>query len=619
MDSSAGEQSLPAPLHRGERLLWSGPPDSNRWLFSNDRLLVPFSLLWGRLCVLLGSKHARGRGRDVLAVLLPVVTCVALAGCGAGATAGSSRGRGATPRRGGTLVAWTLEDLHSLDPGNSYFAVDYPIIYATQRPLYSVLPGSAQRLVPDLAAGLPTISDHGQTVTVQIRRGIRFSPPVDRAVTSADVAYAVERGANPHVRNPYFGSYFALIRGASTADGGPIAGISTPGPFTIVFHLVRPAATFFSQALALPLTAPVPASYARPLDAKDPSQYQDYEVATGPYVVENNSAGRVVGVGYRPGRSVVLVRNPNWNRQTDYRPAYLNRIVIRIGGNANTVGHDVLTGSDMVLLDGPSAAVLQLAQRSYPRQLTLTPGASVGFVWLNLASPGEVNIRRAWWAALDRTAMVAAAGGSAAGTPATHFLYPGVPGFAQAGGLPGPQVPYNRDTSGSLTVAEHYMRLAGYPTGRFTGHDVINVIGLSGPDAQQAKIVADAIDELGFQTRLELSDNPDQVCNEPTRSLEACPTIGSAKDFNDPETVLAPSFAEYPDPQIRSAIAHAELVTGSTARANAWAGVDRLLVNQAVAIPWIFQTADHIRSSDVKTAQDQWNEGITDLDFTSLN
>ena len=68
-------------------------------------------------------------------------------------------------------------------------------------------------LSPDLATEIPTvanggITDGGKTVTVHIRSGVYFSPPVNREVTSADVAYAIERGANPNVANPYFPSYF---------------------------------------------------------------------------------------------------------------------------------------------------------------------------------------------------------------------------------------------------------------------------------------------------------------------------------------------------------------------------------------------------------------------------
>ena len=80
-----------------------------------------------------------------------------------------------------------------------------------------------------MAASAPTISDGGTTVTVHLRHGVKFSPPVNREATSADVAYAIERGANPNVANPYFPAYFFYIKGAKDATGGPISGHLNPG------------------------------------------------------------------------------------------------------------------------------------------------------------------------------------------------------------------------------------------------------------------------------------------------------------------------------------------------------------------------------------------------------
>jgi hypothetical protein len=91
-----------------------------------------------------------------------------------------------------------------------------------------------------------------------------------------------------------------------------------------------------------------------------------------------------------------------------------------------------------------------------------------------------------------------------------------------------------------------------------------------------------------------------------------------SKDFNDPETVISPFLASYPDPQVRSAIARADLVNGSRNRARAWASVDRLLVSKAVAIPWLFETAVSLRSNDVAGVADQWNGGTWDFDFSDL-
>ena len=120
------------------------------------------------------------------------------------------------------------EDFEHLDPGQAYFSVDYEAMYATQRPLYSYKPNTFAAPTPDMASGPPEISSDRKTVTVHIRSGVHFSPPVNREVTSADVAYAIERGANPNVANPYFSTYFGSLEGASKANGGPIPGITTP-------------------------------------------------------------------------------------------------------------------------------------------------------------------------------------------------------------------------------------------------------------------------------------------------------------------------------------------------------------------------------------------------------
>src|SRR5690349_3985792 len=155
---------------------------------------------------------------------------------------------GPTKKRGGTLTVYSSQDFEHLDPGEAYFTQDYGVEYVTQRPLFSYKPNSETILSPDLATEIPTtanggITDGGKTVTVHIRQGVHFSPPVNREVTSADVAYAIERAASPNVGNAYFGAYFgggapAPLVGTTNPHykGGPIPGIQTPNKFTIVFH-----------------------------------------------------------------------------------------------------------------------------------------------------------------------------------------------------------------------------------------------------------------------------------------------------------------------------------------------------------------------------------------------
>ncbi|HEX3650970.1 MAG TPA: ABC transporter substrate-binding protein, partial [Pseudonocardiaceae bacterium] len=513
---------------------------------------------------------------------------------------------------------YTSQDFLHLDPGEAYFTPDYGVEYASPRPLFSYRPSTANVLSPDLATEVPTtanggITNGGKTITVHIRSGVHFSPPVDREVTSADVAYAIERGANPNVANPYFGAYLgtgapAPLVGTTSPNykGGPIPGIQTPDKSTIVFHTVKPSGSFLVSALSLPISMPVPESFAGPLDKKSPTSYgSKYLVATGPYMIRSNlKTGLFQGIGYQTGKSLTLVRNPNWNVKTDYRPAYLNQITFSIGGDATVIGRQVLQGSDTVQFDNPAQSTVKLAYQQYPSQITFTPGAGDNYVALdNTAGPFKnVNLRRAVWANLDRAAIPKLMGGALVAQPATHFIYPGVDGFQQAGGYAGPQVPWNKSLTGNLQVAEQYMKAAGFTSGKYTGSATVQLVGANNAFAPaMVQLVNTDMTQLGFHTHISLVDQSvmyAKYCGVPKQNIDACPTVGWVRDFADPLTVLYVPFygpavtqtnnsnwGQVNDAQINAAMQKAALVTDPTARSQAWANVDKMLVNQAVAIP----------------------------------
>ena len=386
------------------------------------------------------------------------------------------------------------------------------------------------------------------------------------------------------------------------------------------------------------MSAPVPKEFAAPLDARKPTAYGSiYEVATGPYMLKANSKGMFLGIGYRPGRSAILVRNPKWNPATDHRPAYLNQINVDIGGDPHVIGRQVLAGSDMVQNDGQvPSAIVQLAYRHYYNQLIASPGTGVVYVTLNNHQGpfSNVNARRAVWAALDRNAMVTAHGGPVVGQVGTHFIYPGSEGYEQAGGVAGPRVDFNRYRSGNMALATKYMKAAGYPSGRYTGHATVQVVGAVGPPvAEMAEIVNQTLRNLGFNTRLHLFTfqvMSSRFCGVPREEIDVCPTAAWGRDFADPQTILDPTFAGYnivpegnsnwgqvDDPQINAAMKAAERVVGTAARAQAWARIDRMLVGLAAAVPFLFEKQPLIESRDVRGIDDLWN-GAWDYSYTSL-
>ena len=71
---------------------------------------------------------------------------------------------------------------------------------------------------------------------------MRFSPPVDREVTSRDVAYAFERFFSVNVGGQYTVVLRRPGRRAAKPTKGvrPISGITTPDAHTIVFRLRQP-------------------------------------------------------------------------------------------------------------------------------------------------------------------------------------------------------------------------------------------------------------------------------------------------------------------------------------------------------------------------------------------
>jgi peptide/nickel transport system substrate-binding protein len=594
--------------------------------------------------------------RTILLVAVAAALAVALAACGSSSTSSnkSANANGSTPagvknpvsesltggKRGGVLNEVQTEDFEHLDPGQAYFQLDYQITNVTQRSLISYKPNTFSQTTPDMAESEPKLSDGNKLITINIRKGVHFSPPVNREVTAADAVYAFERVANPNVANPYYLGYLASIEGMNTAKGGPIPGVKATGKYTLQIKLTAPEAPIVVASMVLPWSAPVPKDYAAKFDAKKPSEYVNNQVATGPYMLKNNSAGKVLGIGYQPGKSATLVRNPNWNASTDDRPAYLNQINISIGGDTNVIGRQVLEGSDMVQSDAPAAPIVKLAVQKHPSQLVISAGGGAGDRYIavnNSDGPFKnVNLRKALWAATDREALDRLRGGKTVADVMTHFLWNGIAGFEEAGGFAGPKVDYNEHPTGDMAVAEKYMKLAGYPSGKYTGSETLQVVGdSSAPANNVAETVNQTLRTLGFKTKLNLVEHTvmySKYCGVVSEKIDVCPNVGWIADFGDPQAVLDVPFngnliakngtnsnwGLVNHPKINAAMEAATKVVGTKARGEAWAKIDRELVEEAVAIPYQWAKEPYIESKNVEGVNQYWNSGTWDYAFTSL-
>ena len=170
--------------------------------------------------------------------------------------------QGSRAHRGGTLTVLVPNPLgvysprlpKALDPAYGYTAWDLTTLTNDGLVGYGRSGGAeSYRIVPDLAAALPTISDGGRTYTFQLRSGIRYSN--GELVQPADFRRALERALLAKVDYSTT-PYFTGIVGAKACLGAKRCDLSKgivadPASNTVTFHLTEPDPDLLYK-LALP-------------------------------------------------------------------------------------------------------------------------------------------------------------------------------------------------------------------------------------------------------------------------------------------------------------------------------------------------------------------------------
>ena len=555
----------------------------------------------------------------------------------------------ADAQQGGSLRVLAASDVDYIDPGATYYQFGYMVTAATQSPLVAYAPADIDAR-PLLAADEPTVSDDGKTITYTIRDDVKYSPPVDRTATAADVKYAIERTLLPGVANGYTQTYLSGVTGFDAAvkeaqdnptGGAPdISGITAPDDTTLEIKLDDTSSVGVEGALSLPASAPVPEEYAKTYDAENPSTYGEHQVATGPYMIENDESGELTG--YTPNKEIHLVRNPNWEpSDADFRPAYLDDITIQ-EGFADTVSASkkILDGNAEVNGDftAPPTAIKQAATSGEEGQLTLTPSGGNRYIALNTSKPpfDDINLRKAVIANANRTDLRNTRGGELTGPVASHFLPPDFPGFEQAGGQEGfDDLDYLANPDGDAQLAAEYMKKAGFPSGKCEGSacEIVLVGDDSPPGSDTAEVVASQLEQLGFRVNLQKATHDvmyTKFCWVPDNTPSACPNFGWLKDFNDGQSMFDPTFngeniipennsnaSLLDDPKLNRAIDEAKLIDDPAEREQAWGDIDHMVMELAPIIPYIWDDQANIQSADVAGVVNKFNANW-DLAYTSL-
>ena len=184
---------------------------------------------------------------------------------------------GEKPAPGGTLTFVVNAEPPSYDGHReTTFALLHPIA-----PHYSLLykfdPNDLTKVIPDVAAEMPTASADKLTITVKLRQDVKFSDGT--ALTSEDVKATYDKIIFPDtakgVTSPRAGAYAV------------VSAVNAPDKNTIEFKLKYPSASFQTN-----LASPWNFIYnAAKLEA-DPRWYEKNILGTGPFTYDGNTKGQ---------------------------------------------------------------------------------------------------------------------------------------------------------------------------------------------------------------------------------------------------------------------------------------------------------------------------------------
>jgi peptide/nickel transport system substrate-binding protein len=411
-------------------------------------------------------------------------------------------------------------------------------------------------LAPDLATSYPSASSDGLIWTFRLRSGIRYGPPFQtRDVVSHDIIRALERELDPQTFGGYPADY-EVIEGASSFRAGRsdrIRGLTAPDDHTLEVRLSHPAGEL-PYLFALAASAPLPAGAA---DGHR-EDYGRFLVSTGPYMLEGSDRidptlppnRQVPPSGYRPGRSLVLVRNPSWDPSTDpIRPAAIDRIEIQIGGEQSDLELKVDKGElDLILdvNDSPKEISTYASDPNLRDRLFVDPTEALVFDVLNVATPpfDDAHVRRAVNLAIDRDGLLRVSGGSTTGIPSQHL----VPGPLEGGELSDFH-PFSFATrSDAIEAARIEMSRSRYDTNDDGRCDVsCSIVALSPNDPQAAARAVVTRDDLsriglGLDVREREFGAVISTASIPDNRVQMTLSLGWFGEFPNASTYLLPLF-----------------------------------------------------------------------------
>jgi peptide/nickel transport system substrate-binding protein len=433
----------------------------------------------------------------------------------AAATAAPAKQKASTGHaaKGGTFVVEFTTDVDYTDPALDYLSTGWEMMYATACKLYNFpdkeAPAGSQ-LVPEVAAGLPVVSNGGKTYTMKLKNTFKFSDGTK--VTAQSFVDAFNRDANPKLQSPSTPFMDVIAGSQAVVDGkaAKISGVKAPNATTLVINLTKPAPDLLSR-LTMPFFQAIPKSLATNADPNGVLTY----AGCGPYYFSART----------PNKSITLKRNPNYKGG---RPANVDTIQVNVGNSLDVIQQNVESGSSDYAAGGiPPTAWATLAAKYGVNKgrVFVKPQLGVSYLAMNHDRPlfkNNPQLAKAVNWAIDRQAILNQAG-FLSGKRNDQILPPGLPGGKDISVYPLSVTP------GTIKVAQ---KLAAGHTG--DGKAVLWTSNRA-PAPQQAAIYQYNLKQIGIDVTVQQYARAVQIEKEGTRGAEFdFTTEGWIADYADP-------------------------------------------------------------------------------------
>ena len=267
-----------------------------------------------------------------IAVLALAATGVLSLGVASATAAPSAKGA-----KGGTIVVEFSSDVDYIDPQLSYYGETWKLEQAAACRLMNFpdKEGAAGATVtPEVAAGLPIISNNGKTYTFTIKPGFKFSN--GQAVTARSFSDAINRLANPKMQSQGI-PFLDIVQGAQAVIDGKassVSGVKIVGN-KLQVNLTKAAPDFLAR-LTMPFFSAIDTKLASQIDANGINEY----ASCGPYYFSART----------PNRSITLKRNTFYKGG---RAANPDVIQVNIGNDVDVEFQNTQSGTT----DYPSGGI----------------------------------------------------------------------------------------------------------------------------------------------------------------------------------------------------------------------------------------------------------------------